>query len=80
MSRFSFDWTPGCRARLKELRIARGLSQKRVSLACGLSHARVGQMESPTNPQAPSMPALSRLADELGVTARYLLGVEGARP
>ena len=74
------NWTPGCAAKLRELRTERGLYQKVLSRQCGLSRSRIAQMESPRRPIGPSPEALRRLCEELGVAQSDLLVDERGVP
>jgi transcriptional regulator with XRE-family HTH domain len=55
--------------RLKRLRLERGLSQRELA-APGVSYAYISRIEAGT--RQPSVKALRRLAEKLGVTADYL--------
>src|SRR6187549_1013254 len=56
-------------ARLKRLRLARGLSQRELA-SPGVSYAYISRIEAGT--RQPSVKALRRLAAKLGVSAAYL--------
>ena len=60
--------------RLRELRWARGMSSRRVSEYCGMSHGMVGFYES--GMKEPKASALITLADFYGVSVDYILGLE----
>lgn len=60
--------------RLRELRRARGVSSRRVSEYCGMSHGMVGFYES--GMKEPKATALITLADFYGVSVDYILGLE----
>lgn len=60
--------------RLRELRRARGVSSRRVSEYCGMSHGMVGFYES--GMKEPKASALITLADFYGVSVDYILGLE----
>jgi transcriptional regulator with XRE-family HTH domain len=60
--------------RLRELRHARGMSSRRVSEFCGMSHGMVGFYES--GMKEPKASALITLADFYGVSVDYILGLE----
>lgn len=67
--------------RLKELRKLRGISQSVLSKALGVSQQAVGKWE--TGRSTPPPATVAMIAEMLGVSADYLLGVgseEGARP
>lgn len=53
---------------IRRARVARGLSQRRLSLNAGLSPSYVGKIEAGEND--PSFRAVSKLAVELGLNAR----------
>jgi tetratricopeptide (TPR) repeat protein len=57
------------RARLKRLRLERGLSQRELAVP-GVSYAYISRIEAGT--RQPSVKALRKLAAQLGVTADYL--------
>src|SRR5487761_1377418 len=56
-------------ARLKRLRLDRGLSQRELAVP-GVSYAYISRIEAGT--RQPSVKALRKLAAQLGVTADYL--------
>ena len=56
------------------LRGARGMSSRRVSEYCGMSHGMVGFYES--GMKEPKASALITLADFYGVSVDYILGLE----
>src|SRR5215468_1104556 len=56
-------------ARLRRLRLERGLSQRQLS-APGISYAYISRIEA--GARRPSVKALRMLAAKLGVTAQYL--------
>lgn len=58
--------------RLKELRVARGVSQAKVAKEIGVSRYAVYAYEKEKS--APSLEGLVALADYFGVTVDYLLG------
>lgn len=58
--------------RLKELRVARGVSQAKVAKEIGVSRYAVYAYEKEKS--APSLESLVALADYFGVTVDYLLG------
>lgn len=60
--------------RLRELRRSRGMSSRRVSEYCGMSHGMVGFYES--GMKEPKATALITLADFYGVSVDYILGLE----
>ncbi len=64
--------------RLKELRKLRGLSQAALSQLLGVSQQAVGKWE--TGRSTPDPQTVAAIAAELGVSADYLLGVEGEAP
>ena len=64
--------------RLKELRKPRGLSQAALSQLLGVSQQAVGKWE--TGRSTPDPQTVAAIAAELGVSADYLLGVEGEAP
>ena len=64
--------------RLKELRKLRGLSQAALSQLLGVSQQAVGKWE--TDRSTPDPQTVAAIAAELGVSADYLLGVEGEAP
>jgi transcriptional regulator with XRE-family HTH domain len=55
--------------RLKRLRLERGLSQRELS-SPGVSYAYISRVEA--GARTPSVKAIRKLADRLGVSARYL--------
>ncbi len=57
-------------ARLRALRMARGLSARTLSLQCGFSASFISQVES--DGVSPSLASLERIATELGVTLSQL--------
>jgi transcriptional regulator with XRE-family HTH domain len=59
--------------RVRELRVAAGLSQQALSNAAGLSTSVVSQLEQGTN-QDPRLSTLLALADAMGVTLDELAG------
>ncbi len=61
--------TEGLPARLRRLRLERGLSQRQIA-APGVSYAYISRIEAGT--RIPSVKALRRLAPKLGVTPEYL--------
>lgn len=65
-------------ARLREARIAQGFTQKRLAQLLDVREKDVSRWES--GEHAPSTPRLARLAVALGVSADWLLGIEGPRP
>lgn len=58
--------------RLKDLRHSKGLSQKQLAEATGLSFSAIGKWEAGL--REPSGYALIKLADFFDVTTDYLLG------
>ncbi len=60
--------------RLKELRIEKGLIQKDLAKATGLSQSAIAQWEG--KKRVPNADAIIVLARYFGVTADYLLGLE----
>ena len=64
--------------RLKELRKLRGLSQAALSQLLGVSQQAVGKWE--TGRSTPDPQTVAAIAAELGVSADYLLGVDGEAP
>lgn len=59
--------------RLKQIRTARGLSQKIVADNAGITAAQVSRYEAGL--QTPTEDAIRRIAQFLGVSADYLLGL-----
>ncbi|MCL2061984.1 MAG: helix-turn-helix domain-containing protein [Firmicutes bacterium] len=60
--------------RLKELRIEKGLSQRNLSKATGLSQPAIVHWEN--NKRVPNAEVVMVIANFFGVTAGYLLGLE----
>lgn len=60
--------------RLRDLRRARGMSSRRVSEYCGMSHGMVRFYEN--GMKEPKATALIALADFYGVSVDYILGLE----
>jgi len=60
--------------RLKEIRQARGLTQKELAQKIGVSTGAIGLYE--TNRRMPDLSTLKKLADALNVSADYLIGRE----
>lgn len=60
-------------ARIHALRCARGLSQKQLGDAVGLSHKAISTLESGT--RSTTLEKLVRLSDFFNVSADYLLGL-----
>ena len=63
------DTTEGIGARLKRLRLARGFSQRDLS-SPGVSYAYISRIEA--GARTPSVKALRKLAQKLGVSVEYL--------
>lgn len=63
------DITEGIGARLKRLRVARGFSQRDLS-SPGVSYAYISRIEA--GARTPSVKALRKLAQKLGVSVEYL--------
>src|ERR1700694_870588 len=61
--------TEGIGARLKRLRVARGFSQRDLS-SPGVSYAYISRIEA--GARTPSVKALRKLAQKLGVSVEYL--------
>src|SRR5213592_3051388 len=61
--------TEGAGARLKRLRVERGLSQRDLS-SPGVSYAYISRIEA--GARTPSVKALRKLAQKLGVSVEYL--------
>lgn len=61
--------------RIKELRMARGLTLDQLAQATRSSKSYVWELEN-KNPPRPSAEKLSAIAAELGVTVDYLLGAD----
>src|SRR5712691_3964731 len=61
--------TEGVGARLKRLRVARGFSQRDLS-SPGVSYAYISRIEA--GARTPSVKALRKLAQKLGVSVEYL--------
>jgi transcriptional regulator with XRE-family HTH domain len=57
--------------RIKNRRQALGLTQKQLATAIGLTPQHISAIEQ--DERAPSLPSLAKIAEELGVTADYLL-------
>ena len=60
--------------RLREVRLFRGLSQKTLAERAGISQTQLSKIER--NVSAPRYSTIYRLADALGVTPEWLLGLE----
>jgi transcriptional regulator with XRE-family HTH domain len=56
--------------RLKEVRLAKGLTQKELAAAAGLSTWHISNLERGIN--APSFPVLETLASKLGIPVKEL--------
>jgi transcriptional regulator with XRE-family HTH domain len=65
--------------RLRQTRVARGLSQRGLSLRSGLSSAVVGQIESGRN-ELPDIGVVASLASALDVPSGWLAFGEGQAP
>jgi transcriptional regulator with XRE-family HTH domain len=65
-------------SRLAELRLARGLTQRELGEAVGISNRMVAYYERQNG--SPSVTLLQRLADALGVTVDELCNGRGAKP
>src|SRR5438046_10613919 len=63
------ETTEGIGARLKRLRVARGFSQRDLS-SPGVSYAYISRIEA--GARTPSVKALRKLAQKLGVSVEYL--------
>ena len=59
--------------RLRELRRAQKLSQKKLALLTGVSQPYIAELEQGV--KKPSVELLQRLCDPLGCSADYLLGI-----
>ncbi|RLI78370.1 hypothetical protein DRP07_11155 [Archaeoglobales archaeon] len=59
--------------RLKKIRESRNLSQRAIALGTGLSPAQISRYES--GERTPTEEAIRRIAQFLGVSADYLLGL-----
>lgn len=59
--------------RIQQVRLARGLSQSRLAQMVGVSRQAIGQYES--GERTPGGDVLVRLAQVLGVSSSYLLGM-----
>jgi transcriptional regulator with XRE-family HTH domain len=64
--------TPGFGTRLKELRLAKNLTQKQLAARCGLTHAQVSHIE--LGRSRPSIDSAARLARALDVSVDELVG------
>jgi transcriptional regulator with XRE-family HTH domain len=60
--------------RLREVRLFRGLSQQTLAERAGISQPQLSKIER--NVSAPRYSTIYRLADALGVTPEWLLGLE----
>lgn len=61
-------------ARIKELRVGKGLSQQELAEKLGVMQHTVSKYEN--NVKRPSLEVLVSLADILDTTTDYLLGIE----
>ena len=63
---------------ISRLRIEKGMTQKQLSLAAGISPASIHYIEREEN--SPTERTLKKLAAALGVSVVELLGEDGTRP
>ncbi len=64
----------GIGGRIKRCRLALGMSKARLALKAGLSRPTITYYEN--RHVTPSLQSLRKLADALGVTVDYLVGIE----
>ena len=53
---------------VQEYRREHGLSQRQFASICGLSNGYISMLERNVNPKTPSLPALKKIADGMGIT------------
>ncbi|WP_410988634.1 helix-turn-helix domain-containing protein [Bacillus cereus] len=61
--------------RIKMLRNKKNLTQKGLGEAIGVSESFISMVESKTNRKSPSRATISKMAEVLGVSTDYLLGL-----
>lgn len=61
--------------RIKELREALGIKQEELAMLCNVTQSTISLWE--IGKTAPRRKALEKLADRFGVSAGYILGIEG---
>lgn len=66
--------SPGIGERIKRCRLALGMSKARLAAKAGLSRPTITYYEN--RHTAPTLRSLRKLADALGVTVDYLVGIE----
>jgi transcriptional regulator with XRE-family HTH domain len=64
-------------SRLRQLRRAQKLSQKKLALLAGVSQPYIAELERGV--KNPSVEVLQKLCDALGCSADYLLGISAAQ-
>lgn len=60
--------------RLKELRIAKGMTQEELAEALGSARSTIGGYEAPSKEREPDFDFVKKAAEFFGVTTDYLLG------